>query len=144
MKIISKNGFLLYKQQYAPLEKLSNEMLGQLFRAIFQYQIDGTEIEMSPECSMAFNFLRNQFEMDDEKYQGVVIRNRENGKLGGRPKNNPNNPVGLNKPKKADKDKEIDFKNSQISEGSGEQKLSEEQINDAMNFASSLSNKERW
>ena len=35
----------------------------------------------------------------------VVKRNRENGRLGGRPKKNPNNPqnpVGLQEPKKAD------------------------------------------
>lgn len=106
--LASKNGFLLYKQQYEPIKKLSDADLGKLMRAVFEYQIEGVEPTLTGEVSMAFEFLRSQFGLDEAKYQRIIERNRENGKLGGRPKtqNNPENPVGLKKPKKADKDKD--------------------------------------
>lgn len=59
---------------------------------------------------MAFEFFKNQFEIDELKYQGIVERNRNNGRKGGNDKNSetvkskssgsqtshstPNNPVG--------------------------------------------------
>ena len=50
---------------------------------------------------MAFEFFKNQFEIDESKYWGIVERNRSNGRKGGAPQgngnaakeDNPNNPV---------------------------------------------------
>ena len=36
---------------------------------------------------MAFEFFKNQFEIDELKYQGIVERNRNNGRKGGNDKN---------------------------------------------------------
>ena len=101
-----KESFLIYKAFYAPIAELSNEDLGQLFRAIFQYQIEGIEPTNTSRIYMAFQFFKNQFRLDDEKYKGVVNRNKNNGLKGGRPKtqHNPKNPVGFKEPKKADND----------------------------------------
>ncbi|MCF8307851.1 MAG: DUF6291 domain-containing protein [Bacteroidales bacterium] len=99
-----KQSFLLYKNFYSPIKGLSNEQLGRLFRAIFEYQINGIE-EVDSDINMALQFFIVQFKLDDEKYQKIVDRNRENGQKGGRPKEpsgisgNPKNPV---EPKKAD------------------------------------------
>lgn len=53
-----------------------------------------------------FFSIKEQIDYDKEVYNSKVVkRNRENGRLGGRPKKNPNNPqnpVGLQEPKKAD------------------------------------------
>ena len=73
---------------------------------------------------MAFNFIKNQYELDQKKWEKRVEAQRANGKKGGRPKNSveddtpdekPNEPKEnhrfLNnptKPKKGEKEKEID------------------------------------
>lgn len=53
-----------------------------------------------------FFSIKEQIDYDKEVYNSKVVkRNRENGRLGGRPKKNPNNPqnpVGLQESKKAD------------------------------------------
>lgn len=103
---MNKESFLIYKSFYEPIKFLDDEKLGKLFRAIFEYQINKIECQ-DMEIRMAFEFFKNQFRLDDEKYQKIVERNKENGKKGGRPKQNeenPKNPVGLKKPKKADND----------------------------------------
>lgn len=101
---MNKESFLIYKSFYEPIKFLDDEKLGKLFRAIFEYQINNVECQ-DMEIKMAFEFFKNQFRIDDEKYQKIVERNKENGKKGGRPKKNeisPKNPMGLKKPKKAD------------------------------------------
>lgn len=104
---MQREGFIIYKSFYEPLKILSNEQLGKLFRAIFEYQVNGIE-KVEPDIKMAFEFFKNQFRLDNEKYEKIVERNKINGSKGGRPKTqeNPKNPLGFKKPKKADKDKE--------------------------------------
>ncbi len=113
MKIPQNNrpSFLLYKSFYEPIKFLKNEELGQLFRAIFDYQNDGEVKNLPPQLSMAFAFFRNQFDLDQKKYVEIMKRNKSNGSRGGRPKkgetqHNPENPVGYLEPKKAEKEKE--------------------------------------
>lgn len=104
-----KDSFLIYKSFYKPISKLSDKQLGRLFRAIFKYQL-GEEVTVEEDIEMAFEFFKNQFEIDELKYQGIVERNRNNGRKGGNDKNSetvkskssgsqtshstPNNPVG--------------------------------------------------
>jgi hypothetical protein len=89
---MARESFILYKSFYLPIKGLSIEEKGTILDAIFQYHIDGKICELSPVCQMAFNFMRSQFERDDEKYQIVVERNRANGAKGGRSKTNPDAP----------------------------------------------------
>ena len=114
---MTKDGFVIYKSFYAPLQSLSDESLGKLFRAIFEYQINGVCIDLPVDLTMAFNFFKTKFELDNKKYEAIVERNKTNGKKGGRPskedadsknqetQDNPENPVGFEKTKKADKDR---------------------------------------
>lgn len=104
-----KDSFLIYKPFYKPISRLSDKQLGRLFRAIFKYQL-GEEVTVEEDIEMAFEFFKNQFEIDELKYQGIVERNRNNGRKGGNDKNyetvkskssgsqtshsTPNNPVG--------------------------------------------------
>ncbi|MGN0929168.1 MAG: DUF6291 domain-containing protein [Alphaproteobacteria bacterium] len=111
---MTKDGFVIYKSFYAPIQSLSDESLGKLFRAIFEYQIHGVCVELPVELTMAFNFFKTKFESDNIKYEAIVHRNKENGRKGGRPSKedtnseNPKNPLGFLEPKKADKDKDKD------------------------------------
>ena len=118
-------SFLIYKSFYKPIKNLSNEDKGKLFTAIFEYQtkdFDGSKQVIEPQIQMAFEFFKNQFELDNKKYEKTVKSRSANGKKGGRPKNsvkdnvqnkkaNENkkthgflgNPI---KPKKGEKEKE--------------------------------------
>ena len=108
-----KESFLIFKAFYAPIETLSNEDLGQLFRWIFLYQLEGKEPTNTDRVFMAFQFFKNQFRLDEQKYEKVVNRNKTNGLKGGRKRtqDNPKNPVGLKEPKKADNDNDNDNDN---------------------------------
>lgn len=102
-----KNSFVIYKAFYDPIKDMSNADLGELFRAVFEYQINGSEPGPQSPIKIPFAFFKNQFNIDDEKYERIVERNRNNGANGGRPKK-ANKPSGKNgnpaKPQKADND----------------------------------------
>lgn len=104
---MAKESFLLYHGYYEPVKNLSLEDKGLLFDAIFQFSISGIEPTNTSRIFMAFQFFKNQMVQDAKKYDRTVERNRKNGLKGGRPEN-PKNPVGLKKPKKADTDTDTD------------------------------------
>lgn len=81
---MAKDSFEIYKSFYPPIQHLTDEQLGRLFRAIFRFQIEG-EREVSPDIEMAFSFFVSQFETDRQKYETICLkRSAANG--GGRPK----------------------------------------------------------
>ena len=120
-------SFLIYKSFYKPIKNLSNEDKGKLFTAIFEYQTQdfyGSGQVIEPQIEMAFEFFKNQFELDQKKWEKRVEAQRANGKKGGRPKNSveddapdekPNEPKETHgflnnptKPKKGEKEKGIE------------------------------------
>lgn len=105
-----KDSFIIYKSFYEPIKALSDKQLGRLFRAVFDYQIDGST-QVDPDIQMAFAFFKNQMDIDEGRYQKVVERNKLNGSKGGRPnkEENPKNPAGLKEPKKADNENDCDY-----------------------------------
>ena len=78
----NKETFILYKLHYEPIKHLSTEQMGLLFRAIFEYQTIGKEIKLDAETNIAFRFFKNQFIIDDEKYQIVKEKRSIAGKKG--------------------------------------------------------------
>lgn len=82
---MGKDSFIIYKSFFKPISKLSDKQLGRLFRAIFEYNISGV-VSVEEDIEMAFEFFKNQFDIDESKYQGKVERNRENGRRGGNQK----------------------------------------------------------
>lgn len=76
---MGKESFLIYKSFYKPISRLSDKQLGRLFRAIFQYHL-GEVVTIEGDIEMAFEFFKSQFELDENKYQSIVERNRENGR----------------------------------------------------------------
>lgn len=127
-----KDSFLIYKSFYKPISRLSDKQLGRLFRAIFKYQL-GEEVTVEEDIEMAFEFFKNQFEIDELKYQSIVERNRNNGRKGGNDKNSetvkskssgsqtshstPNNPVGAKRASGGlnDNDNDNDLKETSLS-----------------------------
>ena len=111
-------SFLMYKADYPSIKHLTDENLGKLTRAVFEYH-NNRELKLEPEVQMALNFLKKQFKLDQRKWEKKVAAQRDNGKKGGRPKSSvgvdseqekPNQSHGYfknpTKPKKAEKGKE--------------------------------------
>ena len=93
MDVPDRKSFVIYKNFYEPIKHLSDDDLGKLFRAIFQYQIsNGVEVEDN--IKIPFEFFKNQFVLDHEKWLKRAQSSRENGSLGGRPEK-PRKPSGL-------------------------------------------------
>ena len=110
-------SFLIYKADYDAIKNLSDQNLGKLFRAIFEYHND-KELQLEPEVQMALNFLKKQLQLDHIKWEKKVAAQKANGEKGGRPKKSdgpdskekPNQTHGFpknpTKPKKPEKEKE--------------------------------------
>ena len=99
---MSKKSFIIYHDYREALTDLNDEQVGKLFRAIFDYEIEKKEPNFVGELKMAFKFIKQDLDINSNKYDNICERNRENGKKGGRPKNpeNPKNPNGFSKTQK--------------------------------------------
>lgn len=95
-----KRSFVLYIDTLEALEDMTNEDAGILFKAMRDYH-NGNTVEIPDHIKPVFRLFEMQFKRDGVKYEKKVERNRENGKKGGRPKEEPTethkNPVGSDK-----------------------------------------------
>ena len=71
-----KDGFIIYLSFYPPIKSLSDEQLGRLFRAIFEWQMNGNA-DVSDDIAMAFAFFVERFKADREKYEETCERRKE-------------------------------------------------------------------
>jgi len=74
---MKKEAFLIYKTFYDPIKDMTNEQLGRLFRAIFNFQLNGTA-KVEKDIRMAYKFFENQFKIDKKKYDVICLKNKEN------------------------------------------------------------------
>ena len=78
---MEKDSFLMYKNHYKAINGLTFEQKGVLLDAIFMYQIEGEKpSDLPPLVSMAFDFMRIQFDFDNDKYADKCSRNQDNAK----------------------------------------------------------------
>lgn len=108
-----KNSFILMYEHKEIFDSLTNEQIGILLRAIYQYEIEKTEPELNGILKIAFIPIRQSLDRNTAAYEKICERNSDNGTKGGRPKKKtqgnpkkPKKPTGLSgfseKPKKAD------------------------------------------
>lgn len=71
------DSFILYTSYYALIEGLTDEQLGQLTRAIFLYARDRKTINLEPVVRMAFAFIKDNIERNQDKYQAKCEKNRQ-------------------------------------------------------------------
>lgn len=95
----NKKSFLLYKDQEEIFTSLNNEQAGLLIKSIFRYCNCG-ELPTDPIIKLIFISIKQTLIRDQEKWESIAERNRENGLKGGRPsldKNpeEPKEPSGL-------------------------------------------------
>ena len=80
-----KDNFLLKKSQQEIFNELSNEEAGKLIKGIFQYANTG-ESGLDGYLKIIFIPIKTEIDKNEKRYEEVCKKNRENGKLGGRPK----------------------------------------------------------
>lgn len=78
-----KNSFLLHKDQWEPISDLTDDELGQMLRAIFDYQINDVEPERASPIFAYFKFFKARFSFEETKYVEISNGNAERGRLGG-------------------------------------------------------------
>ena len=77
-----KISFLMYLDYEEQFSLLSDEELGQLMRAIMQYEKTGNIPELKGVIKMAFSFIKQQLDRDEEKWQEEKKKRSEAGKKG--------------------------------------------------------------
>lgn len=71
-------AFLIFKDMKYLIDELSNEELGELFRAIFQYVNEKTIPELSHSAKIIFPIFKKTLDKNEEKYQKICERNKIN------------------------------------------------------------------
>lgn len=120
----------MYVSFYDAIEELTTEEKGILLDTIFKYQAGTIIPELPKTVRIVFSIMAKQFDRDEIKYQEkVVTRNRINGKEGGRPRKNqdepkkPKKPNGfINNPKNPDNDNVNDNDNETVNDNESEGK----------------------
>jgi len=114
-----KKSILLYSDYAEIFDSLTDEEAGKLIKAIYEYNETG-KTSLTGALKIIFITIRQGLDRDQERYDAVCERNKQNGKKGGRPRetskseekeedieNNPKNPVGFSrffkKPQKTQK-----------------------------------------
>ena len=77
-----KDGVVMYISHFKSIEMLSDEELGQMFRACMRYA-NGEEYFVPAHLSIAFNFMRLQIDNDTKRYEDKVEKRRLAGRKGG-------------------------------------------------------------
>lgn len=85
MDFIERETTIFYKNHYETIKKLPHDKQILVFWTVFDYAFYGEIMKFKEEdfaCSIIFDLIKPQIDANNRKYQ--------NGKLGGRPKNNQN------------------------------------------------------
>ena len=67
-----KNSFLLYTDLWHTLKYCNDENLGKLTRLIFEYETNGTTIDVEHPLFFLFNPIKVQLDRDKEKYESII------------------------------------------------------------------------
>lgn len=87
-----KDNFLLKKSQQKVFDELSDIDAGKLIKGIYSYVNTGNS-KLEGYLKIVFIPIQEEIDKNEERYEKVCEKNRENGKLGGRPKKSEKNPL---------------------------------------------------
>ena len=91
---MEKVSFLMYLDYEEQFNLLTDEELGQLMRAIMQYEKTKQEPKLEGTLKMAFSFIKAQLDRDRDKWEGTKNKRSKAGKKGMANRwNNKNNEV---------------------------------------------------
>lgn len=80
-----RESFVMYTRNLKVAMRLSDEQLGQMVRAIYAKASDQAAPPLDPVTDILFGVISEQMDVDADKYEQVVQKRKEGGKLGGRP-----------------------------------------------------------
>jgi hypothetical protein len=113
---MGKNSFIIYHEYAEHFEMLDDAELGQLIRAIMEYEQHQTIPNLPKHLALAFSFIKKDLDYNRDKYEEICEKNKLNGKKGGRPpkterlsEETQKSERFLEKPKKAEYDLELDL-----------------------------------
>lgn len=118
-----RRSFIMYLSYHSLIKALPDDQVGKLFKHVMLYaDTEGREDpgDLEGITSAVWDMIKSHLDSDREKYQAKCDKNQENGRLGGRPKNqtvndenqtvsNENQTVIFENPKKPDIDIDIDM-----------------------------------
>ncbi len=82
-----KNSFIMFVDYKEKFKKLSDEQMGKLIRAVFDYEDSGVEPDMDDLIvSMAFDVIKVDLDKNHAKYEEIVEKRKEAGRKGGKRK----------------------------------------------------------
>lgn len=119
---MKKDSFVLYTNYMDYAEDLPDEEFGRLMRIVFQYVKSGEEPEkdsLSLAVKMLFKVIKNDIDINAEKYENTCKARSEAGKKGGRPKKANGNSAFSEKAKKADNEYDYECDNDNDNEYEG-------------------------
>lgn len=80
-----KNSFIMFVDYKEKFKKLSDEQMGKLIRAVFEYEDSGVEPDMDDIIvSMAFDVIKVDLDKNHAKYEEIVEKRKEAGRKGGK------------------------------------------------------------
>ncbi|MDE5565128.1 MAG: hypothetical protein K2I93_08215, partial [Oscillospiraceae bacterium] len=82
-----KTSFIIRHENEKQFNKLSDERLGKLFRAIYRFSAHQEKPSFDDDevLEMLFSVIEGQLERDAKKYKETCKKRADNGKKGGRP-----------------------------------------------------------
>jgi len=90
-----RKSFLVYFDSLKMLRRMSDEKRGKFFLAMVEYADEKKEPSFDDESLwLAWDLVQANLDRDYDKWMAMCKRNRDNGKLGGKPKRTQSNPVG--------------------------------------------------
>ena len=78
--------FPCYHSYLKKCEKLTDQELGRLFRAVLKYSITGERQELAGRESIAFDFMADDIDRANRAYEEKCAALARNGRQGSRPK----------------------------------------------------------
>lgn len=80
-----KDGFVIYTKYEEQIKMLTDTQAGVLLRAMISHQKGGPLPKMDGMTTMAFTFIRQQIDAENQKQESISAIRKEAGKKGGRP-----------------------------------------------------------
>ena len=116
-----KSSFVLYTRYREQINMLNNEQAGQLMKAIFDYQAMGEVAIEDPVVAMLWSVMKQQLDVDNQKYQETCAKRAAAGAKGGKSKHSKSENeeakqanaifAKQTKAKQADNDNDIEYEN---------------------------------
>lgn len=91
---MARDYVCLYHSYLDAIQALGDAERGRLMTAMLEYSLTGAAVELSGNEKFVWPLFKAQIDRDMERYKDTCRKNAENGKSGGRPKNQKN-PVGF-------------------------------------------------